>query len=82
VGSESKFPDVIDPGTEQVIGQLPHASKADPDRALAVGRPTVFVEASDEAEVMRNDPRSAQRAERRHQRALGRHGTDPLFSTG
>ena len=34
-GSDGKFQDVVDPATEQVIGQLPHASKADLDRALA-----------------------------------------------
>ncbi len=34
-GSEGRFEDVIDPATEQVVGRLPHASKADLDRALA-----------------------------------------------
>jgi succinate-semialdehyde dehydrogenase/glutarate-semialdehyde dehydrogenase len=34
-GSEGKAEDVINPATEAVLGKLPHASKADLDRALA-----------------------------------------------
>ena len=37
-GSDGKFQDVVDPATEQVIGQLPHASKSDLDRALAAAQ--------------------------------------------
>ena len=33
-GSDGKSEDVINPATEQVLGKLPHASKADLDRAL------------------------------------------------
>lgn len=37
-GSEGKTEDVLNPATEQVLGKLPHASKADLDRALAAAQ--------------------------------------------
>ncbi len=37
-GSEGKTEDVVNPATEQPLGKLPHASKADLDRALAAAQ--------------------------------------------
>jgi len=37
-GSDGKSEDVLNPATEQVLGKLPHASKADLDRALAAAQ--------------------------------------------
>ncbi|NRB31454.1 MAG: NAD-dependent succinate-semialdehyde dehydrogenase [Rhizobiaceae bacterium] len=38
VGTSGKSEDVIDPATNEVLGQVPHASEADLDRALAAAQ--------------------------------------------
>ncbi|CAM5717001.1 hypothetical protein SCANM63S_03634 [Streptomyces canarius] len=57
--------EVISPNTEEVIGRVPHASRADVDRAVAVAR-----RAFDEGPLAARRPGGADRGRHAHQ---GRH---------